>query len=78
MKKIDNLEKQIAEAEDKDEIRKLKNKVSSYQNRLSNKSSARDMEEKLKAKNKCIVSLMDAMDSILKVKAKVQVVNALS
>ena len=44
---------------------------------MSNKSNARDMEEKLKAKNTCIVALMDAMDSVLKVKAKIEVVNAL-
>ena len=36
------------------------------------------MEEKLKAKNTCIVALMDAMDHILKVNAKIQVVNALN
>ena len=36
------------------------------------------MEEKLKAKNLCIVALMDAMDNILKVRSKVEVVNALS
>ena len=59
-------------------VRKLKNKVSSYQNRLSNKSSAREMEEKLKAKNTCIVALMEAMDNYLNVPAKVKVVNALS
>ena len=36
------------------------------------------MEEKLKAKNTCIVALMEAMDSYLNVPAKVKVVNALS
>ena len=75
--KIEALEKQIRETEDKEEIRKLKNKISSYQNRLSNKSNARDAEEKLKAKNTCIVALMDAMDNILNVKAKIEVVNTL-
>ena len=36
------------------------------------------MEEKLKATNACIVALMDAIDSNLHVKAKIQIVNGLS
>ena len=37
----------------------------------------RDMEEKLEAKNTLIVDLMDVMDSVLNVKAKIEIVNAL-
>ena len=49
--KIQALEKQIADTDDKDEIRKLKNKIFSYQNRLSNMSTAKDMDEKIKSRN---------------------------
>ena len=45
---------------------------------MANKTNARDMQEKLMAKNKCIIALMDAMDNILTMKAKINVVNALS
>ena len=78
MAKIESLEKEISETEDKDEIRKIKNKISSYQNRLSNKYTARDMEEKIQGKDTCIMALMNAMDSVLQVKAKIDVVSALS
>ena len=37
----------------------------------------RGMEEKLQAKNTLIVELMDVMDSVLNVKAKIEIVNAL-
>ena len=67
----------ITETQDKDEIRKLKNKISSYQNRLSNKFTARDMEDKIKAKDKCIMAMMDAMDNVLKVNAKIDTVSSL-
>ena len=66
------------ETEDQGEIRKLKNRISQYQNRLSNKSTAKDMEEKIKAKNKCIMAMMNAMDNVLKVNAKIEIVNILT
>ena len=36
------------------------------------------MEEELKAKNMCIVNIMNAMDSVLTTKAKIEVVQALN
>ena len=44
---------------------------------MSNKSTARDMEEKIKAKDKCIVAMMGAMDIVLKVNAKIEFLNFL-
>ena len=45
---------------------------------MSNKSTARDMEEKIKAKDKCIVAMMGAMDIVLKVNAKIEIFNILT
>ena len=68
----------ITETQDKDEIRKLKNKISSYKSCLSNESSARDIEEELMAKDKCIVGIMDAMANVLNFDAKIEVINDLN
>ena len=75
--KITALEKQIRETDDKDEIRKLKIKISSFQNRLGIRSSTRGIKEKLIARNKCIYDLMKACDSVLTINAKIDIVNAL-